>query len=162
MLVEHGHVVLYGTHDRVSTEQSKENGSVVSDVVMTEESDDPKNNIFTSSNSDWANKKPSSGSIEDWSKEVADDIECLCCDGGVRDAEGSHTLVAATRSRVRASAEAPVKAGTTTKAEEHHAPVLSQVLLRATKAKAKACVQGKEASEEVNFRGSPPPDPHVK
>ncbi len=31
-----------------------------------------------------------------------------------------------------------------------------------TKAKAKVCVRGKEASEVVTFRGSPPPDPHTK
>jgi transposase InsO family protein len=33
---------------------------------------------------------------------------------------------------------------------------------RATKARTKACVRGKEASEVVTFRGSPPPDPHTK
>jgi hypothetical protein len=31
-----------------------------------------------------------------------------------------------------------------------------------TKAKAKVCVRGKEVSEVVTFRGSPPPDPHIK
>ncbi len=31
-----------------------------------------------------------------------------------------------------------------------------------TKAKAKASVRGKEVSEVVTFRGSPPPDPHIK
>ncbi len=41
-LPKQGHVALYGTPDRVSTEESKENGSVVSDVIMTEESDDSK------------------------------------------------------------------------------------------------------------------------
>ena len=40
----------------VSTEGTTESGNVVSDVAMTEESDDPKNNLFTSSNSDWVNK----------------------------------------------------------------------------------------------------------
>jgi hypothetical protein len=100
--------------------------------------------------------------IEVWSRAVVDGIGRLCCDGGVRDPEGFHTLVAATRSRVRASAEAPDRAGTSTEAEEHDAPVLSQVPKRATKAKAKICVRGKEMSEVVTFRGSPPPDPHVK
>ncbi len=46
------HVVLYGTPDRASTKGSTENGSVVSDVIMTEESDVSKNILFTSSNSD--------------------------------------------------------------------------------------------------------------
>jgi hypothetical protein len=91
---------------------------------MTEESDDSKNNLFTSSNSDWAKTKPSPGSIDDWSRAVIDGIERLCCDGGVRDPEGSRTLVAATRSRARVSAEAPDKAGTSIEAEEHDAPVL--------------------------------------
>jgi hypothetical protein len=107
-----GHVVLYGNPDRVSTEGTTESGNVVSDVAMTEESDDSKNNLFTSSNSDWANKVPSSNSIADWSRAVVDGIDRLCCDGGVRDPEGSRTLVAATRSRARASAEAPDKPGT--------------------------------------------------
>ncbi len=64
---EQGHVVLYGTPDRASTEGPTENGNVVSDVTITmaEESDNPKNNLFTSSNSDWANKTPSSNSIDD-------------------------------------------------------------------------------------------------
>jgi hypothetical protein len=107
---------------------------------MTEESDDFKNNLFTSSNSDWSNKNPASVSIDDWSRAVVDGIDRLCYDGGVRDPEGFRTLVAATRSRARASAEAPHKAGTSTEAEEHEASVLSQVSKRATKAKAKACV----------------------
>jgi hypothetical protein len=153
-LPKQGHVVLYGTHDRVSTKESKENESVGSDVVMTEESDDSKNNLFASSNSDWANKNPSSGSIDDWSRAVVlvDGIDHLCCDGGVRDPEGSRTLVAPMRSRARASSEAPDKAGTSTEAEEHDAPVLSQVPKRATEAKAKACVRGKEVSGVVTFR----------
>ncbi len=100
--------------------------------------------------------------IDDWSRVVVDGIDRLCCDGGVRDPEGSRTLVAATRSRARASAEAPAKTGTSTEAEEHDAPVPSQVPKRATKAKAKACMRGKEVSEVVTFRGVPPPDPHVK
>jgi hypothetical protein len=131
-LPKQGHVVLYGTRDRVSTEEPKENGSVISDVIMTEESDDSKDNLFTSSNSDWANKSPSSDSIGDWSRAVVDGIDRLCCDGDVRDPEGSRTLVAATRSRVRAFAEAPVKAGVSTEAEEHDAnSVLSQAPKRA-------------------------------
>jgi hypothetical protein len=100
--------------------------------------------------------------MDDWSKAVVNGIDRLCCDGGVRDPEGSRTLVAATRSRARASAETTDKAGTSADAEEHDAPVLSQKPKRTTKAKAKACVRGKEASEVVTFRGSPPPDPHVK
>jgi hypothetical protein len=63
---------------------------------------------------------------------------------------------------VLASAETPDKAGTSADAEEHDAPDLSQKPKRATKTKAKACVRGKEVSEVVTFRGSPPPDPHVK
>ncbi len=129
---------------------------------MTKESDDSKNDLFTSSNSDWANKTPSPGSTDDWSRAVVDGIDRLCCDGGVRDPEGSRTLVAATRSRARASAEAPDKAGTSIEAEEHDAPILSQVPKRVIKAKAKACVRGKEVSEVVTFRGSPPPDLHIK
>jgi hypothetical protein len=39
-LPEQGHVVLYGTPDRASTEGLTENGNVASDVTMTEESDD--------------------------------------------------------------------------------------------------------------------------
>jgi hypothetical protein len=44
-LPKQGHVVLYGTPDRDSTEEPKENGSVDSDVIMTEESDDPQNEL---------------------------------------------------------------------------------------------------------------------
>jgi hypothetical protein len=116
-LPEQGHVVLYGTPDRVSTEGPTEIGNVVSDVTMTEESDNSKNNLFTSSNSDWTLKTPSSDSIADWSRTVVDGIDRLCRDGGVRDPEGSRTLVAATRSRARASAEAPDKPGTSINAE---------------------------------------------
>jgi hypothetical protein len=163
-LPKQGHVVLYGTPDRVSTEGSTKNGSVVSDVIMTEESDVSKNNLLTSSSSDWVNKTPSSNSINDWSRAVVDGIDRLCCDGGVRDPEGSRTLVAATRSRAQASAEAPDKPGTSTDAEEHEAPVLSlsRKPEHATRAKAKACVRGKEEFEVVTFRGSPSPDPHIK
>ncbi len=56
-LPKQGRVVLYGTPDRISTEESKENGHVDSDVVMTEEPDDPQNNLFTSSNSDWCSTR---------------------------------------------------------------------------------------------------------
>ncbi len=161
-LPEQGHVVLYGTPDRISTEGPTESGNVASDVTITEESDNSKNNLFTSSNSDWANKTPSSDSIDDWARAVVDGIDRLCCDGGVRDPEGSRTLVAATRSRARASAEAPDKPGISIDAEEHDAPILSQRPKRVTKAKAKACVRGKEVSEVVTFRGSQPPDPHIK
>jgi hypothetical protein len=55
-LPEQDHGVLYGTPDRASTEGPTESGNVASDVTMTEESDNSKNNLFTSSNSDWANK----------------------------------------------------------------------------------------------------------
>ncbi len=64
-LPKQGHVVLYGTPDRVSTEESKENGSVALDAIMTDEPDDSKNNLFTSSNPDWANKNSSPSSIDD-------------------------------------------------------------------------------------------------
>ena len=86
-LPEQGHVVLYGTPDRVSTEGPTEGENVVSDVVMTEESDDSKDNFFTTSNADWANKTPFSDSMDDWSRAVVDGIDRLCCDGGVRDPE---------------------------------------------------------------------------
>ncbi len=55
-LPKQDHVVLYGTNDRVLTEASSEMGNVGSDVDMTEKSDDPTNNLFTSSSSDWSNK----------------------------------------------------------------------------------------------------------
>ncbi len=76
-------MVLYGTPDRASTEGPTESGNVVSDVEMTEESDDPKGNLFTPSNSDWANKTLSSNSVDDWSRAVVDGVDRLCCDGGV-------------------------------------------------------------------------------
>ncbi len=96
-LPKQGHVVLYGINDRVLTEASKEMGSFGSDVEMTEESDDSTSNLFTSTSSDWVGKKPSPDSINDWSKAVVDGIDRLCCDGGVRDPEGSRTLAAATQ-----------------------------------------------------------------
>jgi hypothetical protein len=42
------------------------------------------------------------------------------------------------------------------------APVPQGALWRVSKAKTKACSRGKEASEVISFRGSPPPDPHSK
>jgi hypothetical protein len=89
-------------------------------------------------------------------------MDRLCCDGGVRDPEGSHTLVAATRSRVRASAEAQAGAGTTAEIEAQVAPVAREAPQHAAKNKTKACVRGKETSEVATFRGSPPPDSHIK
>ncbi len=88
-LPKQGHVVLYGTNDRVSTEASSEIGNVGSDVDMTEKPDDPTNNLFTSSSSDWANKHFSENSRDDWSRAVVDGIDRFCCNGGVRDPEGS-------------------------------------------------------------------------
>ena len=108
-LPKQGHVVLYGTNDHVSTEGSSEMGNVGSDVEMTEKPGHPENNLFTSSNSDWPNKPFSENSIDDWSSAVVVGIDRLCCDGGVRDPEGSRTLVATTRSRARAPAEAPTE-----------------------------------------------------
>ncbi len=72
---------------------------------MTEIPDHPKNTLFSSSNSDWSNKTFSENSEDDWPRAVVDSIDRLCCDGRVRDPEGSRTLVAATRSRARAPAE---------------------------------------------------------
>ncbi len=46
--------------------------------------------------------------------------------------------------------------------ESQDAPVPQEVSKRATKARAKVCSRGKEASEVITFRGSPPPDPHSK
>ncbi len=129
---------------------------------MTEKFDDPTNNLFTSSNSDWLNKKFSENSRDDWLRAVVDGIDRLCCDGGVQDPEGSRILVAATRSRARASAEAQAEAGTTAEAEAQAAPVTREAPQRATKDETKACVRGNEKSEVVTFRGSPPSDSHIK
>jgi hypothetical protein len=101
-------------------------------------------------------------SRDDWSRAVVDGIDHLCCDGGVRDPEGSRTLVVAARSRARASAEAPAEAGATAEVETQVAPVSSEMPQRATKVRAKVCVRGKETSEVVTFRGSPPPNSHTK
>ena len=161
-LPKQGHVVLYGTNDRVLTEASTENGSTGSDVEMTENPDHPENNLFSSSNSDWSKQLFSENSRDDWSRAVVDGIDRLCCDGGLRDPEGSRTLVATTRSRARAPAETPTEVGVVAEVETPLASVSSDVPQRAAKVRTKACVRGKEASEVATFRGSPPPDPHDK
>ncbi len=46
--------------------------------------------------------------------------------------------------------------------EAQIAPVSLEAPRRAAKDKTKACVRGKETSEVVTFRGSPPPDSHIK
>jgi transposase InsO family protein len=161
-LPKQGHVVLYGTNDRVLTEASTENGSTGSDVEMTEKPDHPENNLFPSSNSDWSKQLFSENSRDDWSRAVVDGIDRLCCDGGLRDPEGSRTLVATTRSRARAPAETPTEVGVVAEVETPLASVSSDVPQRAAKVRTKACVRGKEASEVATFRGSPPPDPHDK
>ena len=107
---------------------------------MTEKLDDPTNNLFTSSSSDWLNKTLSENSRDDWLRAVVDGINRLCCNGGVRDPEGSRTLVAATQSRARASAEAQAEAGTMAEVETQVAPVPSEAPQRAAKDKTKACV----------------------
>jgi hypothetical protein len=137
-------------------------GNVGSDVDMIKKPDDPANNLLTSSSSDWTNKPFSENSKDDWSRAVVDGIERLCCDGGVRDPDGSRTLIAATRSRARASAEAQADAGAMAEIEAQVTPVLRESPQHAAKAKTKACVRGKETSEVVTFRGSPPPDSHLK
>ncbi len=121
-LPKQGRVVLYGTNDHVLTERSSEMGNVGSDVEMTERPDHHTNNLFTSSSSDWSNKPLSEKSRDDWSRAVVDGIDRLCCDGGVRDPEGSRTLVATTRSRARAPAEAPTEVGVTAEVETQLAP----------------------------------------
>jgi hypothetical protein len=77
---------------------------------MTTKLDDLTSNLFTSSRSDWSNKTFSENSRDDWLRAVVDGIDRLCCDGGVRDPEGSRTLVATTRSRARAPAETQAEA----------------------------------------------------
>ena len=157
-LPKQGHVVLYGTNDRVLNEATTESGSTGLDVEMTEKPDHPENNLFTSSGSDWSNELFSENSRDDWSRAVVDGIDRLCCDGGVRDPEGSRTLVATTRSRARAPADTPTEVGVTAEVETRHI----ETPPRAAKVRTKACVRGKEVSEVVTFRGSPPPDPHDK
>ncbi len=132
-LPKQGHVVLYGTNDHVLTEALTENGDTGSDVEKTEKPDHPTNNPFTSSSSDWSNKLFSENSRDDWSRAVVTGIDRLCCDGGVRDSEESRTLVAATRSRVRASTEALAEAGATAEVETQVAPISSEVPQRAAK-----------------------------
>ncbi len=161
-LPKQGHVVLYGTNDRVLTEALTGSGNTGSDVEMTENPDHPKNNLFMSSNSDWSNKIFSENSRDDWSTAVVDSIDRLCCDGGVRDPEGSRTLVATTRSYARAPAEAQAEVETTAEVEMQLAPASTELPQRAARAQTKACVRGKETSEVVTFRGSPPPDSHYK
>ena len=161
-LPKQGHVVLYGTNDRVLNEATTESGSTGLDVEMTEKPDHPENNLFTSSGSDWSNELFSENSRDDWSRAVVDGIDRLCCDGGVRDPEGSRTLVATTRSRARAPADTPTEVGVTAGIETRLAPDSDEAPPRAAKVRTKACVRGKEVSEVVTFRGSPPPDPHDK
>ncbi len=112
-LPKQGHVVLYGTNDHVLNEATTKSGGTGLDVEMTENPDHPENNLFTSSNSDWSNRLFSENSSDDWSRAFVDGIDRLCCDGGVRDPEGSHTLVATTRSRARAPADTPTEVGVT-------------------------------------------------
>ncbi len=152
-LPKQGHVVLYGTNDHVSTEGSSEMGNVGSNVEMTEKLEHPENNLFTSSNSDWSNKPFSEYSIDDWSSAVVVGIDRLCCDGGVRDPEGSRTLVATTQSRARAPVEAPTEVGAIAEDETQLVTSSTEKPQRAAKVRTKACVRGKETSEVVTFRG---------
>ncbi len=80
----------------------------------------------------------------------------------MRDPEGSRNLVAATRSHARASEEAQQQAVALPETESQNAPVPQEAPRSATKAKAKVCSRGKQSSEVITFRGSPPPDPHSK
>ena len=159
-LLKQGHVVLYGTHDRAPAESSKENGNNGSDVEPIKKPNGSIGSLFTSSISDWSNKNFSGNSIDDWSRAVVDGIDRLCHDGGVRDPEGSRNLVAATRFRARASAEAQQQDVALPETETQDAPVPQEVPKRATKAK--VCSRGKESSEVITYRGSLPPDPHSK
>ncbi len=54
-LPKQGHLVLYETLDRASTEASKENGNAGSDIEPIKYPDDPISSLFTSSSSDWSN-----------------------------------------------------------------------------------------------------------
>ncbi len=67
-LPKQGHVALSGTNDRVLTEALTENGNTGSDVEKTKKPDDPTNNLFTSSSSDWSNNIFSENSRDDWSR----------------------------------------------------------------------------------------------
>ena len=111
-----------------------------SDVEMTEKPDHPTNNLFTSSDSDWSNNFFPEISKDDWSRAVVDGIDRLCCDGGVRDPEGSRVLVATTRSRARAPAETPAEEEVTAEGETQLAPVSSETSQRTAKVRTKACV----------------------
>ncbi len=64
-LPKQGHVVLYGANDRVLTEALTGNEITGLDVEMTKNPDHPKNNLFSSSNSDWSNKIFSENSRDD-------------------------------------------------------------------------------------------------
>ena len=107
---------------------------------MTEIPDHPKNTLFSSSNSDWSNKIFSENLRDDWSRAVVDGIDRLCCDGGVRDPEGSRTFVATTRSRARAPAEAPAEAETNAEVETRLAPASTELPQHEAKVRTKACV----------------------
>ena len=74
-LPKQGHVVLYGTNDRVSTEALTGKRNTGLDVEMTEIPDHPKNTLFSSSNSDWSNKTFSENSKDDWSRADVDMTE---------------------------------------------------------------------------------------
>ncbi len=75
---------------------------------------------------------------------------------------GSRTLVATTRSRARAPADTPTEVEVTAEVEARLDPNSGEAPTRAAKVQTKACVRGKEVSDVVTFRGSPPPDPHDK
>ncbi len=126
-LPKQGHVVLYRTNDRVLTEALTGNGNTGLDVEMTKNPDHPKNNLFSSSNSDWFNKIFSENSRDDWSRAVVDGIDRLSRDGGVRDPEGSRTLVATMRLRARAPAEAQAEAEATAEVETQLAPASTEL-----------------------------------
>ena len=64
--------------------------------------------------------------------------------------------------RGRAPADTPTEVGVTAEVETRLAPDSAKAPPRAAKVQTKACVRGKEVSDVVNFRGSPPPDPHDK
>ncbi len=141
-LPKQGHVVLYGTHDRAPAESSRENGNIGLNIEPIKKTDDSIGSLFTPSISDWSNENFSDNSIDDWSRAVVDGIDRLCHDGGVRDPEGSRNLVAAMRSRARASTEAQQQDVAPPETEAQDAPVPQEAPKRATKAKAKICSRG--------------------
>ncbi len=161
-LPKQGHVVLHGTNDRVLTEALTGNRNTGLDVEMTKNPDHPKKTLFSSSNSNWSDKIFSENSRDDWSRAVVDGIDRLCCDGGVRDPEGSRTLVATSWSRAHAPAEARAEAEANAEVETQLAPASTELPQQAAKVRTKACVRGKETSEVITFRGSPPPDSYDK